>query len=431
MALLYLFIKVALLAVFMTCLTPLKDQTKKTYAIIVIGNVFIWLLNYLIYVIKGLVFLDHVFLITASLPAYICFSIVAKYKGAKVLFSLLTVSVFGMLSAFLSFLPTLLINNYLVDAFFNTLCYILIIVFIIKVFRKPYFKIMEALENGWGPFCFVSFLVLAMIFLLQYYPVPIASGPKNIPLLCLVYILMFAFYAIVYLNFENITQYYQLKQDKRLMLMQTEMQKKEYAAILDKLNDAQIYRHDMKHHIHVLNAMLHENNPKEAEKYLSKLSDRLNDTVIEKHCENYVVNAILSFYISKAREEGIEVKCRADIPADLNMEDMELGTVFSNAMDNAITACCKIEDRAGRKISVDCRDHFGQLNIQISNTYAAEVRFDGEYPISNGEGHGFGTRSIAAIAKKYGGIFSFTAENGLFVTTVLLAEPDQKECSLV
>jgi two-component system, LytTR family, sensor histidine kinase AgrC len=420
MALLYLFIKVALLAVFMICLTPLRDNSKKTYAVIVVGNVFIWLFNYLIYEIKGLVFLDHVFLLSASLPAYICFSLVAKYKGAKVLFSLLTVSIFGMLSAFLSFLPTLIFHHYVVDAFFNSLCYALIIVFIIKVFRKPYFRIMEALENGWGPFCFVTFLMLAIIFLLQYYPEPIANSPDNIPLLCLTYILMFAFYAIVYLNFENITQYYQLKQDKRLMRLQTEMQKKEYDAILDKLSAAQIYRHDMKHHINALNTLLRENNLGEAEKYLGKLSDRLNDTVIEQYCENYVVNVILSSYISKAKEEGIEVTCKADVPADLKMEELELGAIFSNAMDNAIAACGKIEDRDHRKISVACRVHINQIYIQISNTFAGEVSFDGEYPVSQREGHGFGTRSIAAIAQKYGGIFSFTAEEGLFTTTVIL-----------
>lgn len=424
MALLYLFIKVALLAVFMTCLTPLRDSSKKTYAVIIIGNVIIWLLNFLIYEIKGLVFLDHVFLLTASVPAFICFSAVAKYKGAKVLFSLLTVSVFGMLNAFLSFLPTLIIKHYLVDALVNSLCFVLTIVFIIKVFRKPYFRIIEALENGWGPFCFVTFIMLAIIFLLQYYPVPIRSKLENIPLLLLAYVLMFAFYAIVYLNFENITHYYQLKQDKRLMILQTEMQKKEYAAILDKLNAAQIYRHDMKHHINALSALLHENNLGEAEKYLGKLSDRLNDTVIEQYCENYVVNAILSSYISKAREEGIEVTCKADVSADMKMEELELGAIFANAMDNAITACGKIEDQAHRKISVDCREHCGQIYIQISNAFAGEVKFDGEYPVSNREGHGFGTRSIAAIAQKYGGVFSFAAEEGRFVTTVILNVTD-------
>jgi sensor histidine kinase regulating citrate/malate metabolism len=265
-----------------------------------------------------------------------------------------------------------------------------------------------------------SFLMLAMIFLLQYYPVPVRDKTENIPLLLLAYLLMSAFYAIIYLNFENITHYYQLKQDKKLMLLQAEMQKKEYEAILDKLNDAQIYRHDMKHHINALDALLRENNVSEAEKYLGKLSGRLNDTVIEKYCENYVVNAILSFYIGKAREEGVEVSCRVNVPAALKMEDLELGTVFSNAMDNAIAACVKIEDRAARRISVDCREQCGQMYIQIRNTFAGEVKFDGEYPVSPREGHGFGTRSIAAIANKYGGIFSFAAKEGFFETTVIL-----------
>jgi sensor histidine kinase regulating citrate/malate metabolism len=102
------------------------------------------------------------------------------------------------------------------------------------------------------------------------------------------------------------------------------------------------------------------------------------------------------------------------------MEDLELVTVFSNAMDNAVAACVKIGDRTARKLTVDCREQCGQLSIQIRNTYAGEIKFDGEYPVSQREGHGFGTRSIAAIANKYGGIFSFTAEEGFFETTVIL-----------
>lgn len=73
-----------------------------------------------------------------------------------------------------------------------------------------------------------------------------------------------------------------------------------------------------------------------------------------------------------------------------------------------------------RKISNVFRERFGQLNIQISNTFAGEVAFMGEYPISEKEGHGIGTRSIAAIVEKHGGIFSFSAENDLFTTTVML-----------
>lgn len=420
MALVYLFMKAALNAVLFACLTPLISNKKKAVAIIAAGKVIIWLLNYMIYEMHGRVFLEHIFPLTAALPDLVWVFLAAKHKGFKALFSFLTINVFGMLNAFLSFLPTMIINNYLVDSLSNTLCFVLLIVFIIKVFRKPYFKILDALDKGWGPFCLVTFLMLAMIFLLQYYPAPIRGNTQNIPLLMIAYSLMLAFYAIIYLNFENITHYYQLKQDQRLMLMQTEMQKKEYNAILEKIDAAQIYRHDMRHHIHALHAMLRENKPVEAEKYLGKLSDKLTDTVIEQFCENYVINAILSFYIGKAREEGVQVTCEANIPAVLKIEEIELGTIFSNTLENALAACCKLEDRGERGILIVCRERMGQLQLQISNSYSEEVRFDGEFPVSVREGHGFGTRSIAAIAQKHGGVFSFAVEGDRFVTTVIL-----------
>ena len=420
MALVYLFLKAALNAILLVCLTPLISNKRKAIAIIVAGKVFIWLLNYAIYEMRGRVFLEHIFPITAALPDLAWVFLVAKYKGYKALFSLLTANVFGMLNAFLSFFPTLVVHDYLIDSLSNTVCYVLLILFVIKAFRKPYLKILDALEKGWGPLCLVSILMLALIFLLQYYPVPIRDNTQNIPLLALTYGLVFTFYAIIYLNFENITNYYQLKQDQKLILLQTEMQKKEYNAILDKVSAAQIYRHDMRHHIQALYTMLHENKPVEAEKYLGKLSDKINDTAIEQFCENYVVNAILSYYINKAREVGIQVICKANIPTELKIEEMELVTLFSNMLENAVTACESIPDPTARTISIVCRESLGQLHIQITNSYTGEIKFDGEYPVSQREDHGFGTRSIAAIAQKHEGIFSFTAQGGQFVTTVIL-----------
>jgi len=41
-------------------------------------------------------------------------------------------------------------------------------------------------------------------------------------------------------------------------------------------------------------------------------------------------------------------------------------------------------------------------------------------PISTDENHGLGTKSIAAIAHKYGGMYSFTAEDRVFKTSIIL-----------
>jgi sensor histidine kinase regulating citrate/malate metabolism len=128
---------------------------------------------------------------------------------------------------------------------------------------------------------------------------------------------MFAIYAVLYLNFENITQYYLLKQDKKFMLMQADLQKKDYNAIMDKVNAIQIYRHDMRHHINAINTFLQDNNISEAQKYLSNLNSNFSKTVIEKYCENYDVNVILSSYIQKAKDEHIEVISEVHIPENI------------------------------------------------------------------------------------------------------------------
>jgi two-component system sensor histidine kinase AgrC len=420
MVLLYLLFKVASLAIFMSCLTHLKYSNKKSYIIIVAINIVIWLANYAVYAYKGERFLDSVFPLTASLPAFICFSLVSKYKGFKVLFSLLTVSIYGMLASYIGFLSSLVFRNSIINLFTQIICLVLIIVFILKIFRKPYFKILDILDKGWGIFCTIPCLLIVIVYLLQYYPKPIDSRPENIPVVFFVFSLLFVFYVTAYFNLQNISDYFQLKQDRKVMLIHIDMQKKEYQGIMEKVNATQIYRHDIKHHINVINALLEDNNISEVKSYLSKMSENFNRTVIEKYCENYGLNVILSFYINKAKNENINVISQVDISEDIKIDNIEICVIFANAIENAINACKKIENPSDRRIVVICKEQNDQIYIQITNTFEGEVRFDGEFPISNSIDHGIGTRSIAAIAEKHGGIFSYAADGGIFKTTVIL-----------
>ena len=52
---------------------------------------------------------------------------------------------------------------------------------------------------------------------------------------------------------------------------------------------------------------------------------------------------------------------------------------------------------------------------QISNRFDGVVEFDKDgLPISRQEGHGFGTRSIAAFCEKYGAFYEFKATRDTF-----------------
>lgn len=48
------------------------------------------------------------------------------------------------------------------------------------------------------------------------------------------------------------------------------------------------------------------------------------------------------------------------------------------------------------------------------------MTFEGEFPITEEIGYGLGTRSVAYVAEKYNGVFSFITVEGRFNPTVVL-----------
>ncbi len=417
---LYLLHKIACLAVCMAYLTPMRYSRGKSAVYVAIFQGAIYIANCAVYLIGGEKVYASISLFTIGVPGFLCFHFLSRHKGFRVLFSLLTVTVFGMLSSFLGYIAEIYTSNPVLQYGVKFLSFLLITLYTAKVIRKPYLSLTETLQKGWGFLSLIPFLLINIISLLQYYPSNIGSRPENVLVLALVFAMTFIFYTIVFMNFKNILEFLQIKQDKELLTVQAQMYKNEYKALIDHVDGMRMLRHDMRHHISAINAFLQDGNLAEARDYLKKLDGSLTNGAVKKYCENYAVNAILSSLISRANAEGITVDCEAVIPSGIAIDSMELGLVFANALDNAINACKSLTDPAEKNIRVDCREHCGQLYIRISNPFRGEVRFDGEFPVPEDHEHGIGTRSIASIAQRYGGLFSFTAKDGMFNATVTL-----------
>ena len=404
----------------MALITEWKYNVRKLAINLSLVVFFIWIVNSIIYRFTNINFSNKVYPFTVSVPVFFCFLLMSKLDIFKVLFSFITVCNFGMLTSYIGLLAFFFTGSFNLRVIFEFLGIILVIFVIIKFFRKPYFKILNTLNDGWVYLCAFPSLLSVIIYLLLYYPTEIKYWPENIPITLLTFILMFVFYMIVYKSFENISQYFQLKHNQEFIKMQSDLQKKKYEAIMDKVKTIEIFRHDMRHHITVVNTFLNDCNISEAKNYLNKLNHNLSNTIVEQYCENYIVNVILSSYISKTKEQNINVNCKAYIPQNIDFDHIELASVFANTLENAIIACKKIENPNEREITIICKKQSNQLYIQICNSFIGEIEFNGDFPISKNEGNGFGTRSIAAIAEKNNGLFSFRAEGGIFKTTVIL-----------
>lgn len=149
--------------------------------------------------------------------------------------------------------------------------------------------------------------------------------------------------------------------------------------------------------------------------YIEELGEEFNSTKLPQYCQNPLINAALTVYLSRAREEGIPITVSVDLPQNLNCSG-DLSIVLSNLVENALIASRKQpEDR--RNITVLARRQGDMLNILVKNLFDAPVALDEEgLPVTKVKGHGIGMKSLARFRDKYGASVLCQQKEGWFLT---------------
>ncbi|MGB4020319.1 MAG: GHKL domain-containing protein [Syntrophomonadaceae bacterium] len=183
---------------------------------------------------------------------------------------------------------------------------------------------------------------------------------------------------------------------------------------------AVIYRHDMKHHLALIEGYLADGDLEKADKYIRLAQADIEDITPNHYCENNTVNLILSSFAAKAKSRGVVLAVEAGLPDSLAISETELCALLSNGLENAIEAAAQVADEQFRKARISCQTHKGNLLIFIENSFTGEVAMENGLPQSRREGHGFGVKSIVMIAEKYKGYCSFEAKGEIFTLRIVL-----------
>jgi plasmid stabilization system protein ParE len=212
------------------------------------------------------------------------------------------------------------------------------------------------------------------------------------------FILTLAAYVLILRFFLLTKEQLTLQNEQHLLITQVTTAHVQLAALKESQEKTIIYRHDMRHHLNLIGAYLVDNNQTAAQKYINEVEKTIESAAVEKYCRNYTVNLILYFYIAKAKDEQIEVETQLDLPEKTAVSDMDLCVIFANALENAVNAYRRIPIAFDRTIKIVCKTKSDKLFIQITNSYEGTVMFDDNMPVSTKKNHGFGTKSIVAVA---------------------------------
>lgn len=200
------------------------------------------------------------------------------------------------------------------------------------------------------------------------------------------------------------------EQDKILQLQISNV-----TARMEELSSAdhkfRIERHNFRHKLQAIAGLAEKGEYDELLALAREYDETIREIPVTRYCEHPVIDAVLATYLQKAENAHIRVTTRMAFPETLPVKEAELATVFANAIENAIHACCLLpETDRWLRIQILTSPRF---MIQISNPFSGTVCFDDEgIPVSRKQGHGFGTRSIVAFCKKNEAFYEFmTAED--------------------
>jgi sensor histidine kinase regulating citrate/malate metabolism len=212
-----------------------------------------------------------------------------------------------------------------------------------------------------------------------------------------------------------------LRQDVRVAKMQLSFQKSAYENLRSRIAETKAARHDLRHHLSVIESYLQSDNYDELRKYLAEYKSSLPENKELFLCENSAANVIALHYTELAEKEGITVTTNLHLPQEISIADVDLCILLGNCLENALEACRRMK-RGPKYIVLKSKVHGDMLGITVDNS------FDGKIESNNGRilsrkrccEEGLGLSSLKAVTKKYNGTVLFRYDEKEFQTSVLL-----------
>ena len=222
---------------------------------------------------------------------------------------------------------------------------------------------------------------------------------------------------------QMLTQYVadNLDMEKKLSDMQYDYEKQQDMAEEIRRIQEQIraLKHDMKNHTLVMLSYLEENKTEEAKAYAGEILDKLNKMYTYVNVGNALLNYIINNKLSKAKDQGIEIKAEIENLAFDYMDSVDFSALLNNVLDNAINGAIKVHSP---KIEVQISNQKGFDIITVKNSIEESVlEKNPEFVSTKDEpGHGYGMKQIKSIVEKYNGSIDIYEKNNMFIVSIML-----------
>ena len=220
----------------------------------------------------------------------------------------------------------------------------------------------------------------------------------------------------------------EIKSENRLIKEKMDMQYKHYLSLQESQETIKKIHHDINNHMICIKKMYGNNSA--ASEYIEDISNQIYSCNYNFDSKNMVLDIILS------EKKYICDKNKIDFLVDINfdkcnfMDMVDVCSIFSNILDNAIEACNKIKSK-DKKITLKGTVVNDFFVVKCINTKENDVLLSGNKIMTDKKDkdlHGIGINSVKSSVKKYDGSVEFKFEEDKF--TVVICIPISKNAQL-
>ena len=265
------------------------------------------------------------------------------------------------------------------------------------------------------PISFVS-LALQTIMSIAYVPVQFYEGDmignpalhQDLEILALSVGGLVCIYTILYI-YETVVTQIQVKHNCMVLERENALQRRYIFEAKNKYASTQSFRHDFKNHILVLNGMLHNNDGAMALDYLKRFEEIEENFTFHVSTNNPIMDILLGEKLAVAEGLSIDISCNVNMEDPMFMDDFDLCTLFSNAIDNAMKACLDVST-THKIIDIVAKRQKDFFVIDMINSYNPD-KFQ--------KGDGIGLQTMTLLTEKYGGTIKTQTHDATFRLSML------------
>lgn len=284
---------------------------------------------------------------------------------------------------------------------------------LIKLFKTDE-KVFKAYD--WGIITAVMVATISLAAIILQVSINIKEAKLklyiNIAVLILLSLNILIYHLINSLNKKN-----EIEKQLELLKMQEHYQRQYLENSKQQFDSLHKTKHDIKNNMLVISEMIKSEDYSNALQYMKKYTDMLDATQTYIKTENSVVNSIVNHKLSTATSMGIKVSCLSTT-CFVGIDDLDLCSLLSNTLDNAVTACLELPEDEARElnIKISCENNANYTFI-VRNTIKESILKKNPQLMTikrDKSNHGYGIQVLRDIASKYDGNVDFYEEYSMF-----------------